>query len=1183
MAQKFHGLGTNSEGYKKTAKIRLQKEALLRDILKQVRDTGAAYEELDQILDIGCGKQEYFLQLWDGVNTNITGIDTEIGDLSTEVLPENRSLKKIDFFDFIPEKNSPQKFNLIHASSALTWMMSPRGNVDDVPLKFWKKIENLLEGDGIFAAYHPGDIDYFPDYNKIIIHCLVKIGSKINSQEAYFAEREKYVSPQKIKEIKDKCSQAGLAVRFLANSLEWIPVKEDDYFAYWESGGRGWLESTLESENKKYENFVEIFKSAIIDKDLLEKLGVTTFTKNDGRYFLLPACFQYLVAKKKANPEVAVKIAYIDWKATTNSIATHAHSRMLKRNEGNEHVSQAFETLTKNLYSNSEPTYIALINALSDAASKEDEKNNNLGKFAENREWQKDWISKSTDLQIKKLTIAISNYASYTSGITPVGVVTYSTDVRENAIKQLMHDFDTLPQDGSMLKYVFCWPNSWLSEIKWSQNHETTKNKIGIECFDYSDNDDHWPCLFFQSDLALEIIKTMCVSATETNQPTSYLEPLKYFDWQTRFTAPKPQSFILATTLIKGVGYEVIGLKSIFTMIEKTSDDFDAASEAIKDQLTLDVLLSLGAGEMARELVKSRAILEEEKAELKRSEQMLLKLQRPLDVLTEAFDSVRAEAQEMQSILNDPEVALFATHKTLTELFIHGREIRVSDTIRLKMRHSGWSEGGDEARIAYAYAICRIFGCNTGLAHCQHTDALEATAQQLIEKIERDGVHSELLGTVAELVLPDTDPASERNVSQLRASLTLLPKEGDSQIGAIRKGEALDLWLKPVIFTPFKSFGSGWPKIAFKLAFYGKRFKRNLDSKDIRYDERTRTRQINNLDVHAAHTPFPQSAILDFIINFCALKDPKRTGDYWPKLSFETSKDHIEVHLHYKGSSGKDKQPYWNNYSEEPETQLPQFLKHAVKYAGTLGNCGDFLNVFGSLIKKGLGLATGSPDKGEWGLIDARLPASQMLIMGRYGQTPEQGDHNKFDRYFEVYQIHTDANEEHYGKVILRWANSLAIINGAENSDQTQSKIAPVITVEDVVSSSVNSSSQNDSVKIKVAIIDHAADQTKFKEQLVTKLGVEVEWLIEKNWSDSQVLFLHHTTPHEIGREFLASDEGKKVILLSREPDELTTKKLRFEEQYRNRVFIAQDINNVRLGTDVIKERILNILNCKLQ
>jgi len=585
--------------------------------------------------------------------------------------------------------------------------------------------------------------------------------------------------------------------------------------------------------------------------------------------------------------------------------------------------------------------------------------------------------------------------------------------------------------------------------------------------------------------------------------------------------------------------------------------------------------------------------------ELQRSHQMLMKLQAPLDALSAAFNHVQAEAQEMQSILNDPEVALFATHKVLTELFIEGREIKLSDAIRLKMRHSKWIAGGEEARRAYAYSICRVFGCHNELAHCQNTDAVEATAQQLLDRIERDGVHSELLATLAELVLPDFVSSGERTSSLLRSSLALLPTEKTSDEGSIRKGKALDLWVKPVVFTPFKSFGASWPKVAFQLAFYGKRFKRALSEKPD-YCETTQMWVVPSLDVYPAYTPFPQSAILDFIINFCTIRDPSRRGDYWPRLSFDTSANHVEVRLHYKGDRRqcKNNRPYWHKFGQEPETQLPQFLKHAIRYSGTLGNCGDFLNVFGSLIKKGLGLASSSPEIGEWILVSGTDPERQMLVLGRCAKPLDTNGEPSCDRYFEIYQVHeNEASAE--GKVVLRWADSLAASDVSIPPATGTTLVEIQIPIENAA---VQQATERDggqrggtlvgqadvprpSIPL-YAVIDH--DNTGYHAQLINAVNLVAGVVVFEGRAVAELdaLFIHHPVPHTVGQPYLqariAANRKGIVILLSSDVDELEKRRAAFDPEFQNMVVPLENTERLSLDTDAMKRILSKILEIQI-
>ena len=247
----------------------------------------------------------------------------------------------------------------------------------------------------------------------------------------------------------------------------------------------------------------------------------------------------------------------------------------------------------------------------------------------------------------------------------------------------------------------------------------------------------------------------------------------------------------------------------------------------------------------------------------------------------------------MQSILNAPEVALFGSHKLLTDLFTQHREIRVSKTITLRAKHS-WSPGeadDDDIRIAYAYAICRIFGREAALLDCQNRLAVEATAQQVLIQAHRDGAHDKIIRLLAELFV-GKHPGSTSFVA-LSDSIGRLPSENNKSKEEVkRKAYALDQALKPVVFTPFKSFGSNWPTLPFDLIFLGDNFSAD------------RVRTIDKLELDPALTPFPQHVILDFIWNFCSLTNKEMKSNYWEDISYTSDREITEIQLIYSGLGG---------------------------------------------------------------------------------------------------------------------------------------------------------------------------------------------------------------------------------------------------------------------------------------
>jgi hypothetical protein len=249
-----------------------------------------------------------------------------------------------------------------------------------------------------------------------------------------------------------------------------------------------------------------------------------------------------------------------------------------------------------------------------------------------------------------------------------------------------------------------------------------------------------------------------------------------------------------------------------------------------------------------------------------------------------------------------------------------------------------------------------------------------------------------------------------------------------------------------------------------------------------------------------------------------------------------------------------------------------------------LGNCGDFLNVFASLIRKGLGLASGNPATGDWVLVDITDPERQMLVLGRVAGEISESGKQTYDRFFEIYQVHENqtANE---GKVILRWADSLA-------SPDTNSFQAPTAEKQGETSSGtqtpplavpVEDLSQERTL-FTWSLSDHDAERTGFKQQLENALGTWGDFVEfhSVSYPEMDVLFLHHPSPSDLGEAYLHAraqiNKPSKVILLSTDPDVLEDRRDTFQVDFRSQVFLLKILEqDLPLYSDAVKRELFQI------
>jgi hypothetical protein len=532
--------------------------------------------------------------------------------------------------------------------------------------------------------------------------------------------------------------------------------------------------------------------------------------------------------------------------------------------------------------------------------------------------------------------------------------------------------------------------------------------------------------------------------------------------------------------------------------------------------------------------------------ELHRSHQMLLLLQRPLDNLTKAFNSVQSEAQEMQSVLNAPEVALFRSHKLLTDLFTQDREIKVSKTLTLRAAHS-WSGGNvkttDQVRMAYAYAICRIFGKEGELQDCQNVDSVEATAQQVLHLVHAGGAHSRLLTLLSRLLIAKSK--DQYRVFELIKSPGELQGE-DKEKAAERKARSLDEVLKSVVFTPFKSFGKTWPTRAFEVAFLGDRYEYS-DSAEW-------------LQVDPSITPFAQNAILEFITSFCALTN-KVNPSPWKDIKFRSLEQSVEIRLNYSGP------PPYDPSHEGERSSLPEYLAHAIQHRDDLGNSGNFLNCFGALMRKGLGVARGKAKQGEWTILECD-PETTMIRLGKAGSQNAENTATEYERIFEIRQERAADR----GTVVISWSEYGE--GRLKNLDSNREG--------DSMSSEEVRPNSGKLTGLKCALLDHK-NKPAWRDQwteLLTSLEMSLVGTNE-DWEDASILLLHQNVEvKETIATFLDGNSARKVILISTTGDPHPEARDALIAEFRDRIRVFEN-GGYKLTSNFAKELLRKCLGAE--
>jgi len=839
-----YGLGTVDDSYNQTDYIRLNAELFFRNAIAQVRE-GEAFKSGEHILDIGCGRGGFFRKAWDNVSdVRVTGVEINAEDSGR--YPGENGDRKIVTGDFFNVELPEAPFDVVHASYSMTWMMSPREGVGNIGANFWSRVGSLIKDNGWFLAHHPGDEDYFPDYNKLIIDSLSKIGHDLGDPSKYWETRREFVSSPKMADLRQQCAEANFRIHLLANSLEWIPIKADDYFAYWESGGKGWLMKAMNEDFTSYEKFREKFLESVENDELLSELGISMFEMAGVKYIIAPSWHQYIIAQKCGSAADGDQGPPISWKSINAPLQAHALARMM--GVESSILESAYE-LSQNIYSSNEHiAYLALIEAMGKPRIK-------AKKFHADYINRMKWINDGgSRFNLSTFTSVLADLIACSSMTErpPIGVIGTIIDKSSEAVDVLMHGEVLSSTENDALHYVFCWPEDTLnSKVAVDCNAHFVNLGCDLIIDSINNGSSNWPRLFFQSDAASKVLRMM---ASRKGKFSTYLEPLRYFDWQTRVTAPHPQSFLLATTLVRGVNGDPESLPSLFGMVARTAPNGVTASKILSDSIALQLLLALGTGEMSKTMVNALANLKREEQDLRRSHEMLMKLQRPLDALTDAFNTVQAEAQEMQAILNDPEEGLFKAHKILAPLYHEGHPIQISHYLSLVPDHD-WTESLslEELQAAYCYALTCIFGVQNRMFDSQtHAAFVEKAYTALKEK--RESIANDklirLLAVLCGIGKLELE-SSVRKGSTLNMGSTVKESEQEARK---RFSNALQM-LKRVAFTPFKSFGRVWPTAPVQVAAVTEMIMEGTEEVDP-----------NWCNLAQQDTPFSQQAILTFIL-----------------------------------------------------------------------------------------------------------------------------------------------------------------------------------------------------------------------------------------------------------------------------------------------------------------------------
>ena len=614
---KNDGHGTDPDGYRITGHIREEEIRFFHKIVSKVRglDHGLPFRANETILDIGCGHLDWFSKTWSGFPDNsVTGIDKET---TASVGPKRQTLEG----DFLTYDFNEKKFDVVAANSALTWILAPIvGAEKDVQELFWEKLGDVLKFGGFFVAHHPGEENYFPDYNNIIIECL-NHACNITKDKYWERRRSRVAPPSNSDNLRLSAEEANFQIRYLSSAIEWRSLTAEQYIKYWESGGRKLVENWIGEHN--YEIFIKKFSSIVEDDEALRQLKIKTFERSGERFIILPSWRQYLVAQQgqtRLPSRVSISLDAEAFSAPfkANELSRASFGKSLRENNDREkEILKDVGNLARDVYnssnnersnnehSNNEPAYIALVDALNTPPKI------HSPSFYQGFENKEAWIRKGGELELPTLTSAlkkailphISNTCLLAKFEGPLGAIGQIAECEEHGI-DLSIACEEISKKERFLQLTFIWQEKSLS-AGWTEqnigkfNEEEYSKQLGHSLIDPSP-DSGWPRLLLHNQFAIDAVKEMA-------RENGYFEPLRYFEWQTWVTLPRSQSFWIVTSLCRDLDGSLANLDSSFLMVAKDLNQHpcNARNEFILDLSVAQTLMALASREVTKAMRKS--------------------------------------------------------------------------------------------------------------------------------------------------------------------------------------------------------------------------------------------------------------------------------------------------------------------------------------------------------------------------------------------------------------------------------------------------------------------------------------------------------------------------------------------------------------------------------------------------
>lgn len=567
----FHG--TDSSAYRVSERIRLGHNRFFLRLLSGARG-GKAFAVTDRVLDVGCGDAYYFLKLWKTVVPEfgspqfVQGIDSQ-NIQGRELMSQTKehSIQRSDFFDY-----SEKGWDVIYSSFCHTWLRAPREqseNEADRDDLIANKLHNLLKPGGWFAAHYPGESNYFPYYNRLILDGLKKLRHPLGDDNSYWNFRARHLRvPQSLEAIRGVFNDHHFTNTVLLKSIEWIAVnRETEFLGYLESGGRKLLQRELGDE--LYAELRALLGETIADPSRLQALGLKTFPgeKASHEFILLPTYHIYHVAQRQpASTKSAPRPHSVENKSPLEMpFSAIAALQFSAGSDGKRRVASVASVISQFLKTrNRDFVYLAVIEAGGKKRRVESPKYGN--KFQDRERI----VGEGAGLKLPTMTEMIfeGRRAGEPKDVQSiVAAFAHITDRPELYCSSVLTDCrKATATDKHWMAVTFLWPQETLQHLQNETGSVLSQQEAMDEILARLQKCNDWPRLIVQSDAAFKFARGIDVKGDHTDLSGLF----RYFLWQSRVGATKPISFLVFPQRLERLGDD--GSHTCFLMWQENGD-----------------------------------------------------------------------------------------------------------------------------------------------------------------------------------------------------------------------------------------------------------------------------------------------------------------------------------------------------------------------------------------------------------------------------------------------------------------------------------------------------------------------------------------------------------------------------------------------------------------------------------